>query len=46
MCVLDAAVLLRADWDRRCHEVWASIIPPQEVGASWIFAQDKNSFLV
>lgn len=31
VCVLDAAVLLKAKWDRKCHEVWASIIPAKEV---------------
>ena len=29
MCVLDAAVLLKADWDTFVHEVWVSIIPPE-----------------
>lgn len=29
--ILEAAVLLRAEWYRSVHEVWASIIPPTEV---------------
>ena len=31
VCVVDAAVLLQAEWDRRLHEVWVSIISPKEV---------------
>ena len=29
--ILDAAVLLEAEWDRHCHEVWVSVIPRSEV---------------
>lgn len=29
--VIEAAVLLRANWQLHCHEVWASIITPHEV---------------
>ena len=29
VCVLDAAVLLKAKWDTFMHEVWVSIIPPE-----------------
>ena len=29
VCVLDAAVLLKANWDEDMHEVWVSIIPPE-----------------
>ena len=28
--VLDAAILLEAEWDQDCNEVWVSIIPPSE----------------
>ncbi|KAK2714207.1 bifunctional coenzyme A synthase-like [Artemia franciscana] len=28
--VLDAAVLLEANWNEFCHEVWVTIIPPEE----------------
>lgn len=31
VCILDAAVLLEAEWDRACHEVWVSVVPPKEV---------------
>lgn len=29
--VLEAAVLLSANWQNHCHEVWVSIIPSNEV---------------
>lgn len=29
--VLEAAVLQRAGWATSCHEVWVSIVPPEEV---------------
>lgn len=29
--VMEAAVLLQAGWDQHVHEVWACIIPPEEV---------------
>jgi len=29
--VLEAAVLLSANWQYHCHEIWVSIIPPNEV---------------
>ncbi|XP_060521985.1 bifunctional coenzyme A synthase [Cylas formicarius] len=28
--VVEAAVLLRAGWQRQCHEVWTTIVPPNE----------------
>ncbi|KAL4216382.1 hypothetical protein ACF0H5_024109 [Mactra antiquata] len=28
--ILDAAVLLEANWDQMCHEVWTTIVPQQE----------------
>jgi len=28
--VVEAAVLLSANWQKDCHEIWASIIPPDE----------------
>lgn len=31
MCVVDAAVLLEAKWDRFTHEVWVTVVPPKEV---------------
>lgn len=30
VCVLDAAVLLEAGWEDMTHEVWVSIVPPEE----------------
>ncbi|XP_071498200.1 bifunctional coenzyme A synthase-like [Diadema antillarum] len=30
VCVLDAAVLLEANWDRFTHEVWTCIVPKKE----------------
>ncbi|XP_063964671.1 bifunctional coenzyme A synthase-like [Lytechinus pictus] len=30
VCILDAAVLLEADWDQFTHEVWTCIIPKTE----------------
>lgn len=29
--VMEAAILLQAGWDQHVHEVWACIIPPEEV---------------
>lgn len=29
--VIEAAVLISANWHYHCHEIWASIIPPKEV---------------
>jgi phosphopantetheine adenylyltransferase/dephospho-CoA kinase len=29
--VMEAAVLLQAGWDQHVHEIWACIIPPEEV---------------
>lgn len=29
--VLEAAVLISANWHLQCHEIWASIIPINEV---------------
>lgn len=29
--VLEAAVLLSANWHLQCHEIWASVIPTNEV---------------
>lgn len=29
--VIEAAVLLQAGWEQHVHEVWACIIPPDEV---------------
>ena len=34
VCILDAAVLLEAEWDRACHEVWVTVVPPKEVSAT------------
>jgi len=31
VCVVDAAVLLEAEWDKYVHEVWVTVIPPKEV---------------
>ena len=27
-------MLLEAEWDRACHEVWVSVVPPKEVSAA------------
>lgn len=29
--VLEAAILIPAGWQRYCHELWVTIIPPEEV---------------
>jgi phosphopantetheine adenylyltransferase / dephospho-CoA kinase len=29
--VLEAAVLARAGWHKKCHEVWSVIVPKSEV---------------
>ena len=31
VCSIDAAVLLKAGWDRHVHEVWVAIAPEKEV---------------
>ena len=31
MCIIDAAVLLKAGWDKYIHEVWVAIAPEKEV---------------
>lgn len=31
VCVVDAAVMLKADWHRHLHEVWVTIAPEKEV---------------
>lgn len=31
MCILDAAVLLQAKWDKGLNEVWGVIVPVEEV---------------
>ena len=31
VCILDAAVLLQAEWNKGTHEVWVSIVPHKEV---------------
>lgn len=28
--VMEAAVLIQAGWENHCHEVWVSIVPPEE----------------
>ncbi|XP_065896616.1 bifunctional coenzyme A synthase-like isoform X2 [Dysidea avara] len=30
VCVVDAAVLLEAEWDQYLHEVWVTVVPPRE----------------
>jgi phosphopantetheine adenylyltransferase / dephospho-CoA kinase len=35
--VLEAAVLARAGWHRRCHEVWSVFVPQVEVSKIQIF---------
>jgi len=37
--VVEAAVLLSANWQKDCHEIWASIIPPDEVNPFFIYYQ-------
>lgn len=38
--VLEAAVLIQANWQNYCHEIWTCIIPEQEVRMSNV----KNFF--
>jgi len=35
--VLDAVVLLEANWNKFCQEVWVAIIPPEEVSYPTFF---------
>lgn len=39
--VLEAAVLLNANWQSHCHEIWVSIIPPNEVMHFYNFISNK-----
>ena len=32
VCVIDAAVMLKAGWDKNCHEIWVTTAPKKEVG--------------
>ena len=38
VCVMDAAVMLKAGWDKYVHEIWVTIVPEKEV--IYIFFQD------
>lgn len=31
--VMEAAVLIQAEWQPYCHEIWTCIIPEEEVGS-------------
>lgn len=31
VCVVDAAVMLKAGWDKHVHEIWVTIVPEKEV---------------
>ena len=31
VCVVDAAVMLKAGWQRHMHEIWVTIAPDTEV---------------
>ena len=31
VCVVDAAVMLKAGWDKHVHEIWVTIVPEEEV---------------
>ena len=33
VCVVDAAVMLKACWHRNMHEIWVTIAPDEEVYA-------------
>jgi dephospho-CoA kinase len=37
IAVVEAAVLTRAGWDKRCHEIWSVIVPPNEVRKFYLF---------
>ncbi|XP_025833338.1 bifunctional coenzyme A synthase-like, partial [Agrilus planipennis] len=28
--IVEAAILIKAGWEYMCHEIWASIVPPEE----------------
>lgn len=32
--VMEAAVLIQAEWQNNCHEIWTCIIPQEEVSPS------------
>ena len=34
ICVVDAAVMLKAGWQRHMHEIWVTIAPDSEVSKS------------
>ena len=31
VCVVDAAVMLKAGWNKHVHEIWVTIVPEKEV---------------
>jgi dephospho-CoA kinase len=33
VCVVDAAVMLKAGWDRHLHEIWVTIAPESHVSS-------------
>lgn len=35
--VVEAALLIQANWIEECHEVWSCIIPPDEVNIIILF---------
>lgn len=44
VCVVDAAVMLKAGWDKYVHEIWVTIVPKKEV--IYIFFSGLNVGLV
>ena len=41
VCVVDAAVMLKAGWDKHVHEIWVTIVPEKEV--IYIFSGNVGS---
>ena len=43
VCILDAAVLLQAEWNKGLHEVWVSIVPHKEVSVGVYVSHWSNA---
>lgn len=41
--VVEAALLIQANWIKECHEVWSCIIPPAEVNIILFFMIIRSS---
>lgn len=41
--IIEAAVLLKAGWDRFCNDIWVSIVPPDEVNSNNLTSRISNN---